>query len=262
MSCRYTRISYCLLAGLGAVLLSCSGNQHGRPDDVPEASGASVRFINLSPDSPALAIYLNREGTRVATLAFGEGCPYLSIEAGLLSVRAYPDGMGGIPEDRTYPLDVTVDAYPGFMGTVVIYGPFETLEALTLDEPTDEQDANMVPFPPPRIGVAHVALDLGPVDVYMYTDLVRSWMDTDEDRLELVYADLEYAATTGFFPRYTTSLLALDEDGDGQVDLRFDLSSSRVTDVTTLLLVTDTPGSPLVVAFNADSVTTIAGAFE
>jgi len=126
-------------------------------DDVTDPSiDARARFVNASPDAPALDVLI---GTANVVEALGalRFTAYLIVNAGSPTITMRPTGGGAGAAVQATP---TVEASHDY--SVLAVGPFAALELLVLTDDNSAPTSGNV-----RIRALHVAPSGGPVDVYV-----------------------------------------------------------------------------------------------
>ena len=87
------------------------------PNEYPTAGRALVRFINLSPDAPAVKISASSEGELVQGIGFKEASDFVSLNYGTYDIT-YTDSETG----ETLFTDTAVELYSGRIYTVYTKG--------------------------------------------------------------------------------------------------------------------------------------------
>ncbi|MFC6905653.1 DUF4397 domain-containing protein [Halalkalicoccus tibetensis] len=157
----HTRRSVLAAAGTGIALAAGSSvagaDEHG---DDPETGDDGARVVHLSPDAPALDIYVEGELWFETVESLTVQDHYMPSEPGVYEVAAVP--AGGELEDALVETDCEVEPGPCTLGVVGevcnLSGNPLDLVALKDDfEPTEEDHA--------RFRVVHAAPDVPAVDV-------------------------------------------------------------------------------------------------
>lgn len=174
------------------------------PDEVPPPPPAArLRLLHLSPDAPAVDVYVDGLSAPVATdLAFGQGTAYLEVPAGTYTVRV--TAAGAAPEAAVLVVEgLALDA--GAAYTAVAYDEVAALSALALVD-----DAEGIAPGSFRAQVVHAAAAVGQVDIWEVSgEPVPLFVDFDFGAT--VVADLPVSAYT----------LGVDVDNDATPDLSF-----------------------------------------
>ncbi len=144
------------------------------------ASGC-LRFVNASPDIPAVDVYAGDEPAPIATaLAFGVVSPVISIPAGDVAVRIVP--TGGARDDELASTSLFVDEGDGFL--LVSSGPADRAVMEGYDDSglplAGEQS---------RVSVIHQTNHNGMMDVAANGQpLVRAILESEESDARIVPA--------------------------------------------------------------------------
>lgn len=137
------------------------GNTGTDPD--PVVGEASVRVMHLSPDAPAVDVWVDGVTDPVVTdLAFGEGTDYLVVPEGTYTFRVAPAGAGADAAVLTLADLALAD---GSASTAVAFGAVSSItgKALT-DDASGLADGDF------RVRVMHAASGVGEVDIWALTD--------------------------------------------------------------------------------------------
>lgn len=130
---------------------------------------ARIRVAHLSPDTPAVDVYINGDLSDVQGLAFPSVTGWVSVPAGTYSIAVSPAGTS-LDDAAIGPADLTFEA--GSWTTVAAVG---SLQAGTLAPAVLEED-----FSPTngraRISLFHAIPGVGPVDVFANDALVINYL--------------------------------------------------------------------------------------
>jgi hypothetical protein len=196
---------------------------------------ADVRFVHLSPDAPAVDIYLNPEGqAAVADLEFTDGTPFLMVEEGEYDVRV--TAAGDDPRDAV----ISVDDFqvPAGRFTVAAFGELDNIDLMVVEEDDSRITPNSL-----RAFVGHAADGVGTVDVWA--------IGLEDDPVE-VLSDLEYGEWERLdIPADTEFSIGLDVDADGAPDFVFDIPELLGGITISLFAVLDET-SPFLIAYLPD----------
>jgi hypothetical protein len=130
--------------------------------DVAPAT-ASLRVAHLSPDAPAVDVFIDGVAEPVVTgLAFSEGTEYLEVPAGTYTFKVAPAGAGVEAAVLTIAdLSLAADSF----STAVAYDEVASITAAALsDETTGLADGSF------RVNVMHAAPGVGEVDIWALAD--------------------------------------------------------------------------------------------
>jgi hypothetical protein len=163
---------------------------------------AALRVLHLSPDAPAVDIYLDNQPTPAVTdLAFSEGTAYVELWAGSYDIAITAAGA---------PADQAVLEIPGLMldgdraYTAVAFDYIEKLGALAL-----EDDKDMIPAGYTRLQVTHAAPDVPQVDIW------------DMDAGVMLVDDFDFGATGTLDVPASAYNLGFDVDDNGTAEVTF-----------------------------------------
>ena len=177
-------------------------------DDTSPDPVARIRVMHASWDAPAVDIYIDGEepeaGSALDALVFGDGTAYLSVPPGSYDIAVVPNGA--TLEDAVFSVDgfeLSADTATTFWA----YGGLgdESFGVGVLEDPTSPSSTDAT------IQIAHAAVNVGPVDIFV---------DGDETFTGVALgATLEEAATlpTGDYE------VGLARAGTGDVELTFDV---------------------------------------
>jgi hypothetical protein len=211
--------------------------EDGTVDDTGEPEQDSdVRFVHLSPDAPAVDIYLDPENDPAVTdLAFTDGTPFEAVPQGTYDVRVTPTGDD--PDDAVLEAD-GFQIPPGGVFTVAAFGELDNLDLMVVGE----DDAGLAQDTL-RAFVGHAADGVPTVDVWA--------IGLEDDPVE-VLSDLEYGDWQPLdIPAETAFTVGLDADADGAPDFEFDIPPLPEGITISLFAVLDAT-SPFLIAYLPD----------
>lgn len=137
---------------------SDTGTTDSGAEDTYTGPSGSVRWLNLSPDSPALDVFVDDDGeAAIAGLGLGEGMPYVALPTGQHRFRFAPEGAGAGAALLDVPLGVSTDLHY----TVAAIGQASSLTSLLL-----VQDLRDIPSDRIRLQYAHAAPGLARADLW------------------------------------------------------------------------------------------------
>ncbi len=198
------------------------------------ANASELRALHLSPDAPAVDIFVN-DGTpaAVTNLGFTEGTGYVPVPAGMVNVKvsASPGSLNATVLD----LDLLVGA--GESISAVAFDSLSGIQALALVD-----DDRGIARGDIRLQISHTAVGVGDVNV-----MVRGLGTVSEGFAfgDTFTADLPSGAID----------VGLDTDFDGNPDWQFavpDLGSDALVNV---FAATDASGQPFLLAWLPDGST-------
>ncbi len=230
-----------VLLCLVALLAACDDEENPDPTVVvdPEEETAQVRALHLSPDGPAVDIFVNKgEEALVSGLSFTEGSDYAEVPVGAVVVDVSAEGTGAdqsvlsvdglvLSEDRSY--------------TVAAFGKLDGIRGVVLEEATNPPGAGNV-----RVRAIHTADGVGQVDI---------WDITNPNEPAPLYENLNYGSVGSYSEIPSgTYRLGIDVDDDGQSDLSFQMPSLSAGLTLNIFAVADDDGPFLLAHFaNGDT---------
>jgi hypothetical protein len=209
----------------------------GTVDETGEpADEGLLRVIHLSPDAPAVDVYLDPEGQAgVEALDFLEGTPFLPVMAGDYDVRV--TAAGGAPRDAVISVDgFNVPASSRL--SLAAYGELDDIDLMVITE----DDSRIAPDTL-RAFVGHAADGVNTVDVWA--------IGLEDDPVEVI-SDLDYGDWEPLdIPADTAFQVGLDADADGDPDFVFDIPALPEGITLSLFAVLDDQG-PFLIAYLPD----------
>jgi len=141
-----------------------TGTDDTGSDDTGTMVGeANVRVMHLSPDAPAVDVWVDGIAEPVVTdLAFGQGTGYLAVPEGSYTFRVAPAGAGADAAVLTFADLALAD---GSASTAVAFGMVSDITGKALAD--DETGMMSGDF---RVRVMHAAPGVGEVDIWALTD--------------------------------------------------------------------------------------------
>jgi hypothetical protein len=195
-----------------AALIALGGYGCG-DDDEEEAQApvgeARVRAIHLSPDAPAVDIYVN--GTPPAAiedLAFGESTPFVDADAGSYTFNVT---AAGAPPPPPSVLDIGPLQFQANKAyTAVAFNELDApIEALLLEDDLSSTGTGNI-----RLRAIHVAPDVGEVDI---------WNITDPEDPTPLYTNVNFGDAGAYLVvPAATYTLGFDVNNDAVPDLAFE----------------------------------------
>lgn len=196
-----------------------------------DAGESSLRVVHLSPDAPAVDVFLNGGATpAVSDLAYAEGTGYLSVLSGGYDVQVAASGAS--PDDAVLEVPGLL-LLPGRSYTAVAYDELASIGAIALEDDLEGLADGAI-----RVRAVHTAVGVGPVDI---------WSLPAEGDPALVYESLDFgdAGPAIDLPAgaYT---LGFDVNGDASPDLIFALPDLPAGTVANVFAVASDEGVSLV----------------
>lgn len=208
-------------------------------DTAPEGT-AQLRAIHLSPDAPAVDIFVNGGPDPVATdLSFSDGTPYLEVPAGVYDLQLAPAGQG---IGAAFTLASGVELAAGTAWTAVAYNTLDRIAPMALQDDAGGLDAANI-----RVRVTHTAVGVGEVDVYELSNPAAPalLLENVPFGASAVLPDLPAGAY----------VIGLDVDDDGVHDVRYDLPALPGGTWVNVFAAQATDGAPYLVAQLPDGAT-------
>ena len=205
-----------------------------RIDPVPPEPPARIRALHLSPDAPAVDVFVNGGADAAVTdLPFLSGTGYLSVAPGIYTFDVAPTGAGigaSVLQIPNLPLD------PGTSWSAVAYGPLSALTSMALQDDATGLAADQI-----RVQVAHTAAAVGEVDIWS--------LDLGTPLL----SDVPYGAAA-LLPDLPAGSyrVGIDVNNDASADLTFSLPEIGGGTFVNLFAVSDAMGAVWLVAWLPD----------
>jgi hypothetical protein len=129
--------------------------------DTGAVGTASVRVLHLSPDAPAVDVFVDDGADAAITgLAFGAGTPYVTLPEGQRRFRISPTGTAA--SDAVIDVAPTLEA--GASYSAVAIGRVAAIQPLLLADDTSGLASDKI-----RVQVVHAASAVGQVDIWNLT---------------------------------------------------------------------------------------------
>lgn len=223
------------LTALGLPACSTSSDT----DDSPSGTTASLRVVHLSPDAPAIDVFMSGMGPVVSNLAFEAGSAAADVEAGRGDVQISATGSGAGAAVATVK-DTLLDADRSY--TAFAFGKLAAIQASIV-----ENDKQGLATGNVRVRVIHTADGVGTVDVFAVPETGAA---------EPLITDLRYgtAAEPVDLPA-EAFVVGLDLDNDAIPDLQFGVPALEKGTVVNVFAVLDQAGAPFLLA-QLDGATT------
>jgi hypothetical protein len=209
---------------LGAMVLSGCNDDDDNPVAPGTPANAALRVIHLSPEAPAVDVFLNRASMPAVTnLAFQSGTDYLTVPPADYSVDVSANGQSASQSVLSVP-SVTLESDRSY--TAVAFGTLASLRALALVDDASNLSAGNI-----RVRAVHTASAVGQVDI---------WNIPATGAPSPLYTDVDYGVAGGAMDlpagAYT---IGFDVDNDANPDVVFDLPSLPAGTVANVFAVSE-----------------------
>lgn len=234
-------IKFALATAATIALLGCNTTAEDTDDQetpIPEATYGDLRVLHLSPDAPAVDIFLG-DASAVGGLAFADSSDFLQVETGTYDVFVSAEGMSA--DDAVLSVEgVTIEEDKHY--TAVAYDSLDSIQAMLLEDDLSALMADEI-----RVRAIHAAPDVGQVDI---------WEISDPEMPIALYEDVDFGAVGPYLElpagAYT---LGFDLDDDARPDVSFELPSLPGGTVANVFATQDSMGAVHLQAQLQDSVT-------
>jgi hypothetical protein len=206
----------------------------------PRAPTAFLRVLHLSPDAPAVDVFVNDgDDPVVADLAFPDGTGYLAVPAASYDIDVAPAGSSA--DDAVLSVDDLALAANGFY-TAVAFDELATITALPVVDDYTGLAAGAI-----RVRLIHAAAAVGEVDV---------WNVPDTGDPTPLWTDVGFgvAGTALDLPEGTYTV-GVDVDNDASPDLTFELPELDAGSFVNVFAVNDEDGDVFLLAQLRDGST-------
>jgi hypothetical protein len=198
------RFAFVGLAVLGLSLAGCGDDDE---NTVIETDEAFLRVLHLSPDAPAVDVFVNGEARAVQNLAYLEGTQYLTVDAGRYTFNI--SATGSAAADSVLDIE-NIDLAKDKYYTAIAYDELGSLKALAIEDDYSGLAAGNI-----RVRAIHTALAVGQVDI---------WNLPETGDPALLYENVDFGVAGNSFDlpagAYT---LGFDVDDDANPDVVFEL---------------------------------------
>jgi hypothetical protein len=206
------------LAGLALVFSGCDDEA---TTTAPQAT-SNVRVIHLSPDAPAVDVFLNGQRS-VQSLAFEQGTAYLEPNAGTYDVAV---AAASAPVTESVLSVPGVQLAAGKFYTAVALGRVASIQALALEDNYDGLASGNI-----RVRAIHAASAVGQVDI---------WNIPSTGSPGILYENVDFAQAGGYLDlpagAYT---IGFDVNNDASPDVVFSLPALAAGSVANVFAVSD-----------------------
>ena len=207
---------------LMALAVGCSDDDDENPM-APDPGESFVRALHLSPDSPAVDVFLGSGPPAVEDLMFPSGTGYLTVEAGTYDLAVSAAGMGAGSAVLTVP-GLRLDE--GVRYTAVAFDNLLSIQALALVDDLSSPGAGNI-----RVRAIHTAVGVGEVDI---------WNVPASGDPAPLYTDVDFGDAGDFLTIPAGAYrLGIDIDDDMVPDLLYSLPSLPAGTVANVFAVND-----------------------
>jgi hypothetical protein len=220
------------LFSLGVAACSDDDNNSGGIMQ-PAVGEANLRAVHLSPDAPAVDIFLNEgKSAAVSDLVFGEGTGYLAVPEGTYRIDIAPEGASSAEAVLSVPgLELEKDRFY----TAVAFDNLSSISALALVDDFDGLAMDNI-----RVRAVHAAAAVGQVDI---------WNVTDPANPAPLYVDVDFGVVGGYLDLPSAAYsLGFDVDNDAVPDLIFAIPALPAGTVANVFAVSDNGGAVYLLA--------------
>jgi hypothetical protein len=186
-----------------------------------------IRVLHLSPDAPAVDVWVDGALLAVEDLAFPEGTDYLDIESGTYDFQVAPADTAA--DQAVLQIDGLM-LEPDKDYTAIAYDALADIKALAIEDDTSGLAAGDI-----RVRAIHVAAGVGQVDIWNLPEM--------GDPAPL-YENVDFGAVGNYIDlpagAYT---LGFDVDDDAAPDVVFNLPELPAGTVANVFAVTDAEGA-------------------
>lgn len=223
---------------VGMAAPSCSDDDDNGTQ--PMIEYASLRALHLSPDAPAVDIFLDQgSAPAVNALGFEQGTGYLQVPEGSHDIDISADGDSA--EEAVLSVE-NLQLDGGKFYTAVAYGTLDSIAALALVD-----DYRNLALGKLRVRAIHAAAGVGRVDI---------WNVTDPQNPAPLYVDFDFGEVGAYLDLPAGSYsLGFDVNDDGAPDLTFVLPALPAGTVANVFAVAEAGGAVFLLAQFDDGTT-------
>ena len=197
---------------------------------------AMLSVIHLSPDAPAVDIFVDEMASGISGLEFGQTSGQVALAPGSYSFQVAP--TGGTVEQAVLSAE-GVELSSGLVGSAVAYNTLDAIELMVLVSDRFGVEEGKI-----RVRPVHLAAAVGQVDV---------WEVSDPQNPIALYTDVDFEAVGTYAELdVSTYTLGIDTDNDGNPELTFDIPELPEGSVVDLLAVNNAEGVVTLEAHFAD----------
>ncbi|MDX9723462.1 MAG: DUF4397 domain-containing protein [Myxococcota bacterium] len=196
------------------------------PADLPAPEQTMLRVLHLSPDAPAVDIFVNGSSPAAITeLAFGVATPYVSLDAGIYDFDVAATGAA----IETAVLSIEeLELMADKKYTAVALGKLASISALALEDAAVSEPGQI------KVRAIHAADGVGAVDIWNLPLIGEPG---------ILYENVPFGAAGGYLDlppgAYT---LGIDANDDANPDFVFELPALEAGTVASVFAVLDDQG--------------------
>jgi hypothetical protein len=195
-------------------------------NDAPDPGTAQLRVVHLSPDAPAVDVWVDGEARAVESLAFGEGTDYLTLD--VASYDFAVSAAGTSAAESVLDIDA-VSLSKDERYTVVAFDSLSSIQALLLEEDTMGVGSGDI-----RIRAIHTAVGVGEVDI---------WNIPESGDPAPLYEDVGFGVAGAYLDLPAAAYtIGFDVDNDASPDLVFDIPALPAGTVANVFAVASDSG--------------------
>jgi hypothetical protein len=200
------------------------------------AQDANIRVLHLSPDTPAVDVYVNDAvPAAIQDLVFEQSTGYIPLPAATYNFKAAPANTS--PSAAVIDIDLQLD--PGVDYTAVAFDEFANIQPLALVDDSSGIAAGTI-----RYQIAHTAVGVGVVNIGS-RDLGPAPIGNNVEFGQSLVVDAPAGAVE----------VTLDVGADGTADFRFDVPDLGDGILVNVFAATDAAGAPFLLAQLPDGST-------
>ncbi|GEM_PF-5174157 len=202
-------------------------------------SEAHIRVLHLSPDAPAVDVWVNTSMKAVSELAFPDTTGYLDVAPGTYTFDVAPAGTSAAQSVLTIP-DVNLAA--GTYITAVAYDFLANITPLALADDQSPLAMNTM-----RIRAIHTASGVGEVDIWSVPEMGSPMM---------LWENVGFGDVGGYIETPIGPItVGFDVDNDAVPDLLFDVPTLPSDTIANVFAVRDSTGAVFLIAQLMDGPT-------
>ena len=207
--------------------------------DSTSANRSDLRVVHLSPDAPALDVFVGGAQRIIQGVSFPNGTTYQTLDSGVVTFDVTPTGARPIANIVRFQ-DVMLVADAAY--TMVIYNVVASIDGLLLEDDLSSLLGGNI-----RLRVMHAAAGVGQVDILNI--LTAGSPSLLYDNLDLGEAGGAVELPAG------TYTLGIDVDNDGMPEFEFTLPNLNAGDIANIFATTDNGNNVFLLFQLADSRT-------
>ncbi|HEX7879996.1 MAG TPA: DUF4397 domain-containing protein [Candidatus Eisenbacteria bacterium] len=214
---------------LSLLAVGCSDDD----DDDDNAGEADIRVMHLSPDAPAVDVYLDgATAPAVSDLLFNQGTGFLAVPAGQHDLAVAPANTSAASAVLSVSdVELATDA----QYTAVAYAPLASIDAMLLVDNLSAPASGQI-----RVRAIHTASGVGQVDI---------WNVPSSGAPTPLYTNVNFGDAGGYLVIPAGSYrLGFDVNNDAVPDLTFTTPSLAAGTVANIFAVSDGSGNVYLLA--------------